>query len=276
MPCPKCNGRLAWKDRSWTHAGEVPGHWGCIMCGKLVYPVEAGLPNDPQNIPDNGGIMSNRLKSEKEEEVKGLLKTLSIREIVAITGVAKNTIARIRDENFTEAERATLKKSANVKGRNKRELEEREPRTDLQNDGPIIPLTNSDRKGGQEIMTQETQVCSNDKCPKQNPQLIGEFNKNAARPSGRESRCRTCTAQAQRDRKIAIEKQKKQGGPGRRHRLSTIQKPGPYRLPSSNPPPNPFSGAVTLDAQLLKAVKRSAILDFVKNDLPRMIEEAFA
>jgi hypothetical protein len=37
-----------------------------------------------------------------------------------------------------------------------------------------------------------------------------------------------------------------------------------------------ISEAVTLDAQLLKAVKKSAILDFVKNDLPRMIEEAFA
>jgi hypothetical protein len=48
-------------------------------------------------------------------------------------------------------------------------------------------------------------------------------------------------------------------------------------LPSPDPTPTKsfISAAVTLDAQLLKVVKKSAILDFVKNDLPRMIEEAF-
>ena len=34
--------------------------------------------------------------------------------------------------------------------------------------------------------------------------------------------------------------------------------------------------AVTLDAQLLKAVKKSAVMDFVKNDLPKMIEERYS
>jgi len=138
-----------------------------------------------------------------------------------------------------------------------------------------VVFEESKAEGGQEIMTkvEETQVCSNPQCPKQNPQLIGEFNKNAARPSGHKSRCRTCTAQAQRDRKVAIQR-----GAGRKHRPSNIQKPRPNRLPSSDPPSvkSVISEAVTLDAQLLKAVKKSAILDFVKNDLPRMIEEAFA
>jgi hypothetical protein len=240
--------------------------------------------------------MSNQLDHEREEKVKALLKTHSVREITKETGLAKNTIARIRNENLTEAERATLKRSANIKGRNKRELKKKESRPDLQNDGrnipKIIPSTNSDGRGGRKIMIEETKACQNPKCPKPNPQLIGEFNKNAARPTGRESRCRTCTAQAQRDRKIATERA---SSGGRRHSLrlgraygserkqrrpkpSTIQKPRSNRLPSPDPPPTKsvISEAVTLDAQLLKAVKKSAILDFVKNDLPRMIEEAFA
>ena len=177
MPCPKCNGRLDWKDRSWTHAGEDPGHWSCIMCGRLVYPSE-------------------------------------------------------------------------------------------------VVFEESKAEGGQEIMTEETKSCTNPKCPKQNPQLIGEFNKNAARPSGRESRCRTCTTQAQRD--FVANRKKTLSGNGKKKRV--IQDLGPVRRPSSDPLPKKsvISEAVTLDAQLLKAVKKSAILDFVKNDLPRMIEEAFA
>ncbi len=50
MPCPKCNGRLVWKDRSWTSVGEDPGHWGCIACGKVIYPDRAGRSEAPQNI----------------------------------------------------------------------------------------------------------------------------------------------------------------------------------------------------------------------------------
>ena len=123
-------------------------------------------------------------------------------------------------------------------------------------------------------MTEETKSCTNPKCPRQNPQLIGEFNKNAARPSGRESRCRTCTTQAQRD--FVANRKKTLSGNGKKKRV--IQDLGPVRRPSSDPLPKKsvISEAVTLDAQLLKAVKKSAILDFVKNDLPRMIEEAFA
>ncbi len=100
MPCPKCNGRLVWRDRSWTSVGEDPGHWSCIACGKVTYPNE---------------------------------------------------------------------------GRDQKTMS-------------------------------EMKTCTNPKCPKPNPQPISEFNKNAARPSGLESHCRTCTAQAQRDRKARQEK----------------------------------------------------------------------
>lgn len=66
--------------------------------------------------------MSNNLDAQKEEEVKALLKTDSVRKIVKKTGVAKNTISRIRNENLTEEERTKFKRLANVKGRNKRKL----------------------------------------------------------------------------------------------------------------------------------------------------------
>jgi hypothetical protein len=127
---------------------------------------------------------------------------------------------------------------------------------------------------------------------------------------------RTCTAQAQRDRKVVIEKASilkkchqcgnnfkpkrknsrfcskpcndkfykshprgtKKDGPGRKKRgspasISTPRDPGFDRSPTSIPI---ISDAVTLDAQLLRAVKKSAILDFIKNELPQMVEKAFA
>ena len=34
-----------------------------------------------------------------------------------------------------------------------------------------------------------------------------------------------------------------------------------------------ISDAITLDAKLLRAVKKSAVLDFLKNDLPKIVEE---
>jgi hypothetical protein len=266
MKCKHCGGSIVLDPGDCLN----PKRLVCLACGR-----ELKLGTED---------ISNQLDHEREEKVKALLKTHSVREITKETGVAKNTIARIRNENLTEAERATLKRSANIKGRNKRELKKKESRPDLQNDGrnipKIIPSTNSDGKGGQKIMTEETKVCTNPKCPKPNPQPIGEFNKNVARPTGRESRCRTCTAQAQRDRKIATEKA---SSGGRRHkkqrrpRPSTVQNPVPNSLSSPDPQAikSAISAAVTFDAQLLKVVKKSAILDFVKNDLPRMIEEAF-
>jgi hypothetical protein len=215
---------------------------------------------------DDGETMSNRLNPEKEKEVKVLLKDHSIREIVAKTGVAHNTILRIRNENFTKEEKAELKKRANVKGRNRRELEKRELGADLQNDGQNIPSTDRDGKGGQEIMEKETKVCTKCGGP---PKPISEFNKNAARPDGHESRCRSCTAQAHRD--WVTNRKKSAGGNGRKKRKAR----GPWPGRSLSAPTIP-SEAVTLDAQLLRAVKKSAILDFVKNDLPRIVEEAFA
>jgi hypothetical protein len=247
----------------------------CHACGREPKQVETKERDDKE-------LMSYHLDSKKEEEVKVLLRTDSIREIVTKTGVASETIRRIRNKNFTEGERAELKKRANVKGRNKRELKKRELGADLQNNGrnipKNIPSTNSDGRGGQKIMVEGTKVCMNPKCGRTNPQPIDEFNKNAARPSGRESRCRTCTTQTQRDRKASIEKSsggtgRSRKAPGNGRKKRQPRDPGPVRSLSPNPI---ISDAVTLDAQLLRAVKKSAILDFIKNELPRMVEETFA
>ena len=234
----------------------------CFSCGRE--------PEKRGEVPDNEGedTMAYHLKPEKEEEVRALLKDYSIREIVTKTGVASETIRRIRNKNFTEGEKAELKKRATVKGRNKRELEKREP--NLQNDGQNIPKNipsnNSDGRGGQEIMAEETKVCTKCGGP---PKPITEFNKNAARPDGHESRCRVCTAQHQRDY-VAM---KKKGTDGNGRKKRQPRDPWPGRSLSA---PTIPSEAVTLDAQLLRAVKKSAILDFIKNELPRMVEEAFA
>jgi len=241
----------------------------CHACGREPKQVETKERDDKE-------LMSYHLDSKKEEEVKVLLRTDSIREIVTKTGVASETIRRIRNKNFTEGEKAELKKRATVKGRNKRELEKRELGADLQNNGrnipKNIPSTNSDGRGGQKIMVEGTKVCMNPKCGRTNPQPITEFNKNAARPDGHESRCRVCTAQTQRDR-VARLAEKEKGGPGNGRRKRQPRDPGPVRSLSPNPI---ISDAVTLDAQLLRAVKKSAILDFIKNELPRMVEETFA
>ena len=241
----------------------------CHACGREPKQVETKERDDKE-------LMSYHLDSKKEEEVKVLLRTDSIREIVTKTGVASETIRRIRNKNFTEGEKAELKKRANVKGRNKRELKKRELGADLQNNGrnipKNIPSTNSDGRGGQKIMVEGTKVCMNPKCGRTNPQPITEFNKNAARPDGHESRCRVCRAQTQRDR-VARLAEKEKGGPGNGRRKRQPRDPGPVRSLSPNPI---ISDAVTLDAQLLRAVKKSAILDFIKNELPRMVEETFA
>ena len=258
MRCEHCNGAII-HDLGDSLNG--PRDY-CFSCGRE--------PKKRGEVPDNEGedTMAYHLNPEKEEKVRALLKDHSIREIVTKTGVAFNTIARIRNENLTEGERAELKKRATVKGRNKRELEKREP--DLQNDGQNIPKNipsnNSDGRGGQEIMAKETKVCTKCGGP---PKPITEFNKNAARPDGHESRCRVCTAQHQRDY-VAM---KKKGTDGNGRKKRKVQKPESVRSLSPNPT---ISDAVTLDAQLLRAVKKSAILDFVKNELPRMVEEAFA
>jgi transposase len=111
--------------------------------------------------------MANNLSYEKEEEVKSLLKTDSIREIIKKTGVSKNSVTRIRNENFTEKERVEMKKRANVKGRNKRELK---------------------KEGGdkemEEILTKDCRKCG--------PKPIAEFTKSKGASDGFDPLCRKC------------------------------------------------------------------------------------
>lgn len=294
MACLKCGGRLNWEDRAWTTAGEDPGHWSCLACGEVVYPEEIGLPGvtkyvpagtdgistnvERGEVPDGEGddTMAYHLRPEKEKEVKGLLKDHSVREIVAKTGVAKNTILRIRNEDFTAGERKTLKKLSLIKGRNKRELEKEGPGTDLQNDRrnihEIIPLNNSGEKGGQEMTrTDKGKECTRKKCKRRGQILpFEEFNKNKATPDGYEYHCKVCKAETARARRKRIEKEPSHGRATKNRQPLALKRfvpvvPGPA-----------ISDAITLDAQLLRAVKKSAILDFVKNDLPKMVEEAFA
>jgi hypothetical protein len=219
--------------------------------------------------------MGNHLDPKKEEEVKLLLKTASVRQITAKTGVAKNTITRIRNENFTEPERAELKKTANVRGRSGGELKKSEPTGDLQSNS--IPTTELDGKGGQETMSEQTQVCTNPKCPKPNPQPIGEFNKNAARPSGHESRCGTCTAQAQRDRRAAIEKasaasaSRSRKAPGNGRRKGQLRDPERVRLPSSD-----LDQQLAIDLKTIKKRVAAEVLQIYHEGGQRAVEEAFA
>lgn len=252
MRCPRCNGAII-HDQGDSLNG--PRDY-CFSCGRE--------PEKGGEVPDNKGedTMAYHLNPEKEEKVGALLKDHSIREIVTKTGVAFNTIARIRNENLTEGERAELKKRATVKGRNKRELEKRESRADLQNGGQNIPPTNSDEKGGQEIMAEETKVCT--KCGV--PKLITEFNKNAARPSGRESQCKTCTTQRQRDYKAAREKTS--GGNGRRKKQ--LRDPGPVRTPRAD-----LDQQLAIDLKTIKKRVAAEVLQIYHEGGQRAVEEAF-
>jgi hypothetical protein len=272
MRCLTCGGVIIHEPAY----GSNPARDYCYSCGREAKRVEPKEGNREE-------AMSYRLGPKKEEEVKVLLRTASVREIVAKTGVAKATIRRIRDENFTEEERAKLNRQATLRGRDKRELKNRERREQLQNaikDIPkIIRSTDSGGKGGQEIMTEEMQVCTNTKCPKPNPQPIGEFNKNAARPSGHESRCRTCTAQAQRDRKEAMEKASASGTgrsgkvPGNGRRKGKPGNPGPGPHPGL--PPIQTEEAIYLERSILLAIEKKVAMKLLKK-FERMIEEAYA
>lgn len=184
--CPKCGGKLDWKDRCWTTAGEDPGHWRCVNCGKVIY----------QN------------------------------------------------------------------------------RTDLQKWEENTSSANCGEKGGQEIITQETKVCTNPKCPKPNPQPISEFNKNAARPGGIESRCRTCTAQAQRDLKASKLKASGSNG-GHKSTRQKSRSPYPRRSIHSDPQAKSTDEAIFLEKAILLAIEKKVALKLLKW-LEQIVQEAYA
>lgn len=166
MKCEFCGGNIV--EDQWNPFGGEK----CMMCGRK---------------PKTEETMSNRLNPEKEEMVKALLKDHSIRDIIKETGVAKNTIIRIRNENFTEEEKAKLKKWANVKGRNKRELE----REDLE--------ATEQRRETKVNEDQKTKICS--KCKE--PMLLTEelFSHNHSTSDGWERFCKACASKMRKDRK---------------------------------------------------------------------------
>lgn len=185
VACPKCAGKLDWEERSWTIAGEDPGHWRCVNCGEVIYQNSTGLQKQEQNISKH------------------------------------------------------------------------------------IPSDDCDGKGEQEIM-EETRMCT--KCGA--TKSIADFNKNAARLSGHDTRCRICTAQAQRDRKARLA-EKEKGRPINRRKKRQSRNPGPVRSPVSSVI---ISNALTLDAQLaidLKAMKKR-IAQEIMQICNKAIEEAFA
>lgn len=162
----------------------APDRLKCIACGRE--PKQESVENN------SGDPMANRLKAEKEEEVKTLLKTHSVREIVKKTGVAFNTITRIRNENFTKEERAEMKERANIKGRHKRELEKRKPMVVEQ---VILPDKIDSEKEG--IMEEKMKTCT--KCNKELPATNEYFSKNKATKDGLEHWCKNCRRKKQAD-----------------------------------------------------------------------------
>ncbi len=54
MRCPKCGGNLAWKEKiTLTWGEDVPGHWSCIMCGKIIWPDRETNRRIPETEPVN-------------------------------------------------------------------------------------------------------------------------------------------------------------------------------------------------------------------------------
>lgn len=188
MSCRRCNGRMHWKDRTYTTQGEDPGYWRCISCGEVVYPDRLGLKKEVQNIPS----------------------------------------------------------------------------------------PDSGEKGGQKIMTEETKICINPKCPKSNPQPLSEFNKNARHPSGREYKCRTCTTQQQRDwianKKKATGKSTRSNGRRKSEKRQFVTRAG-HPLPILTPSP-PIQG-IYLDPAVIKAIQKSAAKQIMK-DFSEFIEERYS
>ncbi len=115
-------------------------------------------------------------------------------------------------------------------------------------------------------MEEKEKICT--KCGPP-PKPITEFNKNASRPDGHESRCRICTTQHQRDW-VAMKKKSIDGNSRKKRKA---QKRGPTRVPSMNPA-NPtiscINDAILLDQQILKAIKKS-----VANQIIQIIKETF-
>lgn len=52
MKCPKCNGTMRWDESFYTDGGmEVPAHWSCINCGKIVEPGRTVIFRPVETIP---------------------------------------------------------------------------------------------------------------------------------------------------------------------------------------------------------------------------------
>ncbi len=90
---------------------------------------------------------------------------------------------------------------------------------------------------------------------------LSEFNKNKSTPDELEYHCRTCKKEEGR----IMREKRRMGAAGNGSRLKK------KRIARS---PSP-SQAIEPDVQFL-TLKKSLILDFVKTDLPRIIEERFA
>lgn len=156
----QCNGTIILEKGY----GPNPDRLVCLSCGREPKRESPGN-NDKETI------MSNNLKPEKEEEVKTLLKTHSIREIVRKTGVSKNTIARIKNENFTDEEKKEMKTQSMVRAKNKGESEK--------------------------VFVPKMKLCL--KCKKE--KSVDDFTINSATKDGLHNHCRECKNAADRERR---------------------------------------------------------------------------
>jgi hypothetical protein len=143
--------------------------------------------------------------------------------------VAKETIRRIRNENLTEEERAALKKSANIKGRLKRELGK------------------APKEGGVPMEPEvKTKICKKYGPPHEKP--LGEFAKNASTLDGLERACKKCLQRYRAERKKKTEKEMKLvSGKG----FTIPQKP--IFLPMDT---------IKLEAQLIQGVRKALRREF--------------
>ena len=88
MACPKCQGKLTWEERSWTTAGEDPGHWRCIACGSVIYPGTTRMQKVSKSILGQIArsrrrirrMMEQRRKKWKSENVRTAIQNFNPEE----------------------------------------------------------------------------------------------------------------------------------------------------------------------------------------------------
>lgn len=249
MKCQYCGGAVVLEKAY----GPYPARLVCLSCGREV------KPDFPKK---DGEDMSYHLKPEKEEEVKALLRDNSIRDIIAKTGVAYNTVKRIRNENLTAEERAEFKRQAMVRGALERGSKKIGQTAGLQKEGRNIPkIIPSSEKTKEINKAATTKICPNPTCKMGTKlQPLENFTKNRTTPDGLERWCRACkneAAQTRYDQKTGKTAPKKPTKPIQKGAGATI------------------IDTLTIDARVLQQFKKNAVIGWLKGQLAILEKEDF-